>query len=29
MVNFEGTLTTEGRNPDKTGNEFLFRADPS
>lgn len=29
MVNFEGTLTTEGRNPDKTENEFLFRADPS
>ena len=25
MVNFEGTLTTEGRNPDKTGNEFLSR----
>ena len=29
MVNFEGTLTTEGRNPDKTDNEFLFRADPA
>lgn len=29
MVNFEGTLTTEGRNPDKRNNDFLFRADPS
>lgn len=28
MVNFEGTLTTEGRNPDKTENQFLFRASP-
>lgn len=29
MVNFEGTLTTEGRNPSKLDNDFLFRADPS
>lgn len=29
MVNFEGTLTTSGINPDKRGNDFLFRADPS
>lgn len=29
MLNFEGTLTTEGRNPDKRNNDFLFRADPS
>ncbi len=29
MVNFEGTLTTAGRNPDKRNNDFLFRADPS
>ena len=29
MINFEGTLTTEGRNPDKRNNSFLFRADPS
>lgn len=29
MVNFEGTLTTAGRNKSKLGNDFLFRADPS
>ena len=29
MINFEGTLTTAGRNPEKTGNSFLVRADPS
>ena len=29
MVNFEGTLTTAGRNPEKKNNSFLFRADPS
>lgn len=29
LVNFEGTLTTAGRNPNKLGNSFLFRADPS
>ncbi len=29
VLNFEGTLTTAGRNPDKTENLFLFRADPS
>lgn len=29
MVNFEGTLTTAGRNPDKLNNDYLFRADPS
>ena len=29
MVNFEGTLTTAGRNPAKRDNDFLFRADPS
>ncbi|MBP3646071.1 MAG: CapA family protein [Clostridia bacterium] len=29
MINFEGTLTTAGRNPDKRENSFLFRADPS
>lgn len=29
LINFEGTLTTEGRNPDKRNNSFLFRADPS
>ncbi|MEG2356424.1 MAG: CapA family protein [Clostridia bacterium] len=29
MVNFEGTLTTEGKNSDKLENEYLFRADPS
>ncbi len=29
MINFEGTLTTEGRNRDKLDNSFLFRADPS
>ena len=28
MINFEGTLTTAGRNRNKTGNEFLFRANP-
>ncbi len=27
VLNFEGTLTTSGRNPDKLGNSFLFRAD--
>ena len=29
MINFEGTLTTAGRNPEKRNNSFLFRADPS
>ena len=29
VLNFEGTLTTAGRNPNKLDNEFLFRADPS
>ena len=29
MINFEGTLTTAGRNRDKLENSFLFRADPS
>jgi len=29
MINFEGTLTTAGRNPKKLENSFLFRADPS
>ncbi len=29
MINFEGTLTTEGRNRDKLENSFLFRADPA
>ena len=29
MVNFEGTLTTAGKNRDKLENSFLFRADPS
>jgi len=29
MINFEGTLTTAGRNPDKRNNSFLFRADPA
>lgn len=29
LVNFEGTLTTAGKNPDKAGNSYLFRADPS
>lgn len=29
LINFEGTLTTEDRNPDKRNNSFLFRADPS
>lgn len=29
MVNFEGTLTTAGKNPDKLNNDYLFRADPS
>lgn len=28
MINFEGTLTTAGRNPDKRSNDFLFRAKP-
>ena len=28
VLNFEGTLTTEGINPSKRGNDFLFRADP-
>ncbi|MCI5846558.1 MAG: CapA family protein [Candidatus Limiplasma sp.] len=28
MVNFEGTLTTAGRNKSKLDNDFLFRADP-
>ncbi|MBN1776801.1 MAG: CapA family protein [Clostridiales bacterium] len=29
VLNFEGTLTTASRNRYKTGNEFLFRANPS
>lgn len=29
MLNFEGTLTTQGINPSKRDNDFLFRADPS
>ena len=29
MINFEGTLTTAGRNPDKRNNDYLFRADPA
>lgn len=29
MVNFEGTLTTAGKNREKLENSFLFRADPS
>ena len=29
MINFEGTLTTAGRNPEKRNNSFLVRADPS
>lgn len=29
VLNFEGTLTKEGRNPTKLDNQFLFRADPS
>ena len=29
MVNFEGTLTTAGKNPKKRDYSFLFRADPS
>lgn len=29
MINFEGTLTTAGKNKDKLENSFLFRADPS
>jgi len=29
VLNFEGTLTTADRNPDKLGNSFLFRADPA
>lgn len=28
VINFEGTLTTEGRNPKKKNNDFLFRASP-
>ena len=28
VVNFEGTLTTADRNPDKKNNDFLFRAAP-
>ncbi len=28
MINFEGTLTTAGRNPDKRNNDYLFRAKP-
>lgn len=28
MINFEGTFTTAGRNPEKKGNSFLFRAKP-
>lgn len=28
MINFEGTFTTAGRNPEKKGNAFLFRAKP-
>ncbi len=29
VMNFEGTLTTAGRNPDKLENSYLFRADPA
>ena len=29
MINFEGTFTTAGRNPEKKNNSFLFRADPA
>ena len=29
MINFEGTLTTAGRNPEKKNNDFLFRAAPA
>ncbi len=29
VLNFEGTLTTAGRNRSKLNNQFLFRADPS
>ncbi len=29
IVNFEGTLTTAGRNSNKLSNDYLFRADPS
>lgn len=29
VLNFEGTLTTSDRNPDKLNNSFLFRADPA
>lgn len=28
VINFEGTLTTADRNPDKKNNDFLFRAPP-
>ncbi len=28
MINFEGTFTTAGRNPEKRNNSFLFRAKP-
>ncbi len=28
MINFEGTFTTAGRNPEKKNNSFLFRASP-
>ncbi|NLI21186.1 MAG: CapA family protein [Clostridiales bacterium] len=29
VLNFEGTLTTAGRNPTKLANQFLFRANPA
>lgn len=29
VLNFEGTFTTAGRNPNKLENQFLFRADPA
>lgn len=29
VLNFEGTLTTAGRNKNKLDNQFLFRADPA
>jgi hypothetical protein len=29
VLNFEGTLTTASRNRDRSGNDYLFRADPS
>ncbi len=29
VINFEGTLTTAGRNQSKLDNQFLFRADPA